>query len=209
MKNILCYGDSNTWGFDALSKERFPPDVRWTGVVRQRLGAGYWVIEEGLNGRTTVWDDPVEGEWKNGLKYLTPCLESHAPLDLVVLMLGTNDLKLRFSVPPADIASGVERLVSVVRLSSSGPQNHPPQLLLLAPPPVGRLTEFADMFTGSVEKSQKLGFYYRQVAELHNCHFLDTSQIIKSWDEDGIHLSPEAHQKLGISVAEIITALEL
>ena len=209
MKNILCYGDSNTWGYDAITKERFPADVRWPGVLRQQLGEGYWVIEEGLNGRTTVWDDPVEGEWKNGLKYLTPCLESHAPLDLVVLMLGTNDLKLRYSVPPSDIASGVERLVNAVRLSPFGPQNHPPQLLLLAPPPVGRLSEFAEMFTGSVEKSQKLAFYYRQVADQYNCHFLDTSLVIASWDLDGIHLSPEDHHKLGIAVAEHIRKLEI
>lgn len=214
MKTILCYGDSNTWGYDARSLGRFPPEVRWPGVLRNQLGQDYWVIEEGLNGRTTVWDDPVEGEWKNGLRYLTPCLESHAPLDLVVMMLGTNDLKMRYSVPPSDIASGIGRLVSAVKLSPFGPQsngtqNLAPQLLLLAPPPVGRLTGFAEMFTGASEKSQKLGLYYRQIAELYGCHFLDTSQVIHSWDVDGIHFSPEDHQKLGHAVAEIIKQIQL
>ena len=209
MKTILCYGDSNTWGYDARSLGRFPMDVRWPGVLRIRLGPEYWVIEEGLNGRTTVWDDPVEGEWKNGLRYLTPCLESHAPIDLVVMMLGTNDLKARFSVPPSDIAGGVERLVRTVKLCSFGPDDHAPQLLLLAPPPVGRLTGFGEMFLGAREKSQNLGAHYQQIAKLHGCHFLDTSQVIQSWDVDGIHLSPEDHQKLGDAVAEIIRQIQL
>jgi len=209
MKNILCYGDSNTWGYDARSQGRFPPDVRWPGVLRNQLGQGYWVIEEGLNGRTTVWDDPVEGEWRNGLRYLTPCLASHAPLDLVVLLLGTNDLKMRFSVPPSDIAGGIERLVTTIQISASGKNLRPPQILLLTPPPVGRFSNYADMFTGSTEKSQKFGLYYRQVAELHSCHFLDTSTLVQSWDLDGIHLSPEDHHKLGLAVAEVIRRIQL
>jgi len=107
LKTILCYGDSNTYGckpvgFDILEKGivaadlRFGQEQRWTGVLGQELGEGYRVIEEGLNGRTTVFDDPVEGKHKNGVSYLLPCLESHAPLDYVSLMLGTNDLKKDF-----------------------------------------------------------------------------------------------------------------
>ena len=102
MTRILCYGDSNTWGYDPASGERFAADIRWTGVLRKVLASDrFEVIEEGLNGRTTVWDDPIEGQ-KNGRQYLIPCLESHRPLDLVVILLGTNDLKKRFSlsVPP-------------------------------------------------------------------------------------------------------------
>ena len=207
MKTILCYGDSNTWGYDANTKSRFPHDVRWPGILRNELGQGYWVIEEGLNGRTTVWDDPVEGEWKNGLRYLMPCLESHAPLDLVVIMLGTNDLKMRYSVPASDIANGLGRLASLVLTSPFGLENHPPKLLLVAPPLPGKLTDYADMFTGSQEKSSRLGFYYQQVAELFGCHFLDASQVIQSSDEDGIHFSPEEHRKLGLAVAKIVREL--
>lgn len=96
MKNILCYGDSNTWGYDAEMKFRFPVDVRWTGVLACELGLGYHVIEEGLNARTTVWDDPFE-EGKNGKNTIAPILASHCPLDLVIIMLGTNDMKNRFS----------------------------------------------------------------------------------------------------------------
>ncbi len=103
MKTILCYGNSNTWGAVLGTGERYAPFIRWTGVLAQELGAMYRVIEEGPNGRTTLWDDPIEG-YKNGKEYLIPCLESHRPIDLVVMMLGTNDLKIRFSVPAYDIA---------------------------------------------------------------------------------------------------------
>ena len=102
MKSILCYGDSNTWGCKPIVLpgvvERFDRDVRWTGILRQQLGDDYLVIEEGLNARTTVHDDPIDGAHKNGKPYLLPCLETHLPLDLVIIMLGTNDLKSRFSL---------------------------------------------------------------------------------------------------------------
>ena len=103
MKSILCYGDSNTWGYDPQTRSRFPHDVRWTGVLASSLGTGYRVVEEGLNGRTTRWDDPIEAG-RNGLTFLQPCLESHLPLDLVIVMLGTNDLKQRFGLSASDIA---------------------------------------------------------------------------------------------------------
>ena len=114
MKTILCYGDSNTWGYNPSMGGRYARDERWPGVLRKELGEGYLVIEEGLNGRTTVWDDPIEG-YKNGKTYLVPCLETHKPLDLVIILLGTNDLKMRFSVSALIQAAGrrsrVQRLV--------------------------------------------------------------------------------------------------
>ena len=91
MKTILCFGDSNTWGYNPENGQRFGPEERWTGILRNSLGEDYRVIEEGLNGRTTLWDDPIAG-FKNGLDYLMPCLESHMPFDLITIMLGTNDL---------------------------------------------------------------------------------------------------------------------
>src|SRR3954462_1773041 len=96
MKTIVCFGDSNTWGYDPASNGRFGPTNRWTGVLQTALGSDYRVIEEGLNGRTTTVDDPIH-DHRNGRHYLPPCLESHAPFDLVTIMLGTNDLKARFN----------------------------------------------------------------------------------------------------------------
>ncbi len=201
MKTILCYGDSNTWGYNPATAERFDRLERWAGVLRQALGEGYLVIEEGLNGRTTVWDDPIEG-YKNGKSYLIPCLETHRPLDLVIIMLGTNDLKMRFSLPAYDIANGAGVLVDVVQKSEAGYDGRAPQVLLLAPPPVTTLTEFSEMFAGSLEKSKRFAQHYRRVAEEYGCHFLDTGQVILSSPLDGIHFELEEHRKLGLAVAE-------
>jgi lysophospholipase L1-like esterase len=203
MKKILCYGDSNTWGYSPRAGERFPRDVRWTGVLRDELGDGYEVIEEGLNGRTTVWDDPIEG-YRNGKTYLIPCLESHQPMDLVVIMLGTNELKMRFSLSVYDIAEGVRVLVDIVQKSEAGRDGGPPKLLLMAPPPIAKLTEFAEMFEGAEAKSKKFAEHYRRIAEEQGCEFFDTSEVIISSDIDGIHFEAGEHQKLGKAVAELV-----
>lgn len=200
MNTILCYGDSNTWGYDPATQERFTPDVCWTGVLARELGAGYRVIEEGLNGRTTVWDDPVEGRM-SGKEYLVPCLESHRPLDLVALMLGTNDLKMRFSVSAFDIAQSAGVLVDIIRKSAAGPNTSAPHVLLMAPPIVGEIREWAEMFQDAVFKSKKFGEYYRRVAEEHHCHFMDTAPLVVSSPLDGIHFEADQHAKLGKAVA--------
>jgi len=200
MKTILCYGDSNTWGYNPSTKDRYDRDERWPGVLRNELGGEYLVIEEGLNGRTTVWDDPIEG-YKSGKEYLIPCLETHKPIDLVIIMLGTNDLKKRFSLSAFDIAEGAGVLVRIVQKSETGPDDKAPEVLLLAPPSVARLTEFADMFEDSEDKSKKFSQQYRRVAEELRCELLDTVGVIVSSDIDGIHFEVEEHEKLGKAVA--------
>ena len=208
MKTILCYGDSNTWGYDpanaggGAAHVRFGPHERWAGVLRDHLGEGYWVVEEGLNGRTTVWPDPVEGVYKNGMATLMAVLESHHPLDLVIIMLGSNDLKMRYSVPARDIAYGAGMLIDVALRSRLGPNNGVPQVLLICPPTISTLSErFTDMFAGSVEKSRQLGKWYRQVAREYGCHFLDAGEIVVSSSIDGLHLDKGEHLKLGQAVA--------
>ncbi len=203
MFEVLCFGDSNTWGCSPQTGERFPRDVRWTGVLQAALGGGYFVIEEGQGGRTTVWDDPVE-RYKNGRAYLIPCLESHKPLDLVILMLGTNDLKKRFSLPASDIALCVGGLLDVILASGSGRGGAAPKMLLLAPPPLARLTFFAEMFQDGTEKSRLLGERYGEAARERGCAFLDTSTVIRSSEADGIHFDAEEHKKLGRAVAKIV-----
>jgi lysophospholipase L1-like esterase len=204
MKTVLCYGDSNTWGYDPVTEDRFPRDVRWTGVLRKALGDEYLVIEEGLNGRTTVWDDPIEG-FKNGASYLVPCLESHRPLDLVVIMLGTNDLKMRFSLSPYDIAEGAGVLVDIVQKSAAGRDGHAPQVLLIAPPPTTTLPgRFAYMFEGAGPKSKHFAEQYRRVADAKRCHYLDAGSVIVSSELDGIHFEAGEHAKLGEAVAKAV-----
>src|SRR4051812_30334513 len=173
MKTILCYGDSNTWGADPQQPVRFGMDIRWPGVLRTTLGDGYWVIEEGLNGRTTVWDDPIEGN-KNGKAQLPSILETHRPFDLIIIMLGTNDLKMRFSVPAFDIALGAGVLIDIVNQSGSGPNGSAPQILLMAPPPLAKLSFLAAMFEGGAAKSKLLAQEYERVAQLKGCHFFNT-----------------------------------
>ncbi|MBZ0284818.1 MAG: SGNH/GDSL hydrolase family protein [Anaerolineae bacterium] len=211
MKTILCYGDSNTWGCPPMTDfngvPRYGTDIRWGSVLRTALGRDYWVIEEGLNGRTTVWDDPVEGEYRNGKTYLYPCLRSHAPLDLVIVMLGTNDLKTRFNLTPYDIASGAGSLVDLIQRSESGINGTAPQVLLICPPPVAKLTLFADMFAGAEAKSRQLAPHYQRIAQAHDCAFLDAGTVITSSDRDGIHFEPEEQQKLGHAVAAKVRQL--
>jgi lysophospholipase L1-like esterase len=202
-KTILCYGDSNTWGWNPATQARYARDERWPGVLRQALGEGYLVIEEGLNGRTTNWDDPIEG-YKSGKEYLIPCLETHQPLDLVIIMLGTNDLKARFSLPACDIANGARVLVDIVSRSGAGPGGSAPQALLIAPPPLGRLTDLAEMFEGARRKSKQFARHYRRVAREVGCAFLDAGEVIVSSAIDGVHLDLSEHRKLGRAVATLV-----
>jgi lysophospholipase L1-like esterase len=216
MKTIICYGDSNTYGtmpidIDILEKAfiatryRFPREIRWTGVLQRELGQEYEVIEEGLNSRTTVWDDPTEGIHKNGLKYLLPCLESHAPVDLVILMLGSNDLKAKFSLSAYDIAAGIGVLVNTIQKSGCGQEGKAPEVLILSPAHIGKLTNFADLFgKRSVEESKKLADNYRKIAKLYNCKFMDASRHIEPSDIDGAHFNAEDLENFGKEIAKVV-----
>ncbi|MEX2541709.1 MAG: SGNH/GDSL hydrolase family protein [Trueperaceae bacterium] len=205
-RTVLCYGDSNTWGFDPNTKERFPRRIRWTGVLQELLGSKVHVVEEGLNSRTTVFEDPLQ-PGRKGIDYLLPCLDSHAPLHLVLLMLGTNDLKARFSLSPKEIALGVSRLIGVILSSASGPAQDSPGVLLLSPPLIGRLSEFAEFFDGAEKKSRQLGASLREVALEHGCDFLDVAQHVKASEHDGVHLDAGAHAVLARTVADEVTEL--
>ena len=144
MRSILCYGDSNTWGCIPLCRPgaRKPAagKTRWPGVLLGvELGDGYWVVEAGLSGRTTVWDDPLKPH-RNGRTLLLPTLLTHQPLDLVIVMLGTNDLKHRMNASAAEIAKGAGMLVDIVAASGCGPDGRAPQTLLVCPAPSRRST---------------------------------------------------------------------
>lgn len=215
-KTILCYGDSNTWGWDPAGMERFAPDARWTGVLAAALGDGYRIIEEGLNGRTTVFDDPLDPD-RNGRAYLSPCLKSHAPLDVVILMLGTNDLKTRFSASAYEIADGAGRLVQIIQQSGSGAGGAAPAVLLVAPPPVGDTSRFGGTdpafagselsWTGAIETSRLFGTQYRRVAAAYGIDFFDAGSVVTTSGLDGIHWEADAHREFGEALAARLPAL--
>jgi lysophospholipase L1-like esterase len=204
MARILCFGDSNTWGWNPRDKSRYGKDIRWTGRLQAMFSTVHEIIEEGLNGRTTAFDDHVSGGGKNGLGYLIPCLETHRPVDLVLMMLGTNDLKMRFSLSAYDISRAMDRLVAAVLGSNAGPGGKNPQLLLVSPARIGPLSDFAEMFSGAREKSLLLGRHYRQVALERGCHFLDAAELIESSPVDGIHLEEESHRILALEFTKVI-----
>jgi len=211
MKSVLCYGDSNTWGTATVSRPdgRYAPHERWPGVLKAALGEGWLVIEEGLPGRTTVNDDPVEGDEKNGRTYLLPCLNSHKPLDAVIVMLGTNDLKARFNKSAWEIAAGVGRLLDIVKAAPNiGQGGQPPKILLVCPPPTrDALPGYADMFAGAPPKSREMANQYRRIAKVMGAEFLDAGTVIESSVVDGFHLDPDAHLALGAAIASMVRNL--
>jgi lysophospholipase L1-like esterase len=201
-KRVLCYGDSITWGYNPATQNRMSENKRWTGVLKKGLGDDYTVIEEGLNGRTTLWDDPLNGYSKNGLTYLKPCIDSHKPFDLFILLLGTNDLKKRFSLPSIEIAEGIDVILNVVENSDTGRDGLAPEILLISPPYLNEETSFSDEFRNSYNKSQKLPDYYEKIAINHKCYFLDSSKIIVASKLDGVHPEVDQHLILGKAIID-------
>ncbi|NLT98398.1 MAG: SGNH/GDSL hydrolase family protein [Christensenellaceae bacterium] len=208
-KTVLCYGDSNTWGYNPVDGGRFPRDVRWPGVLAQKLGSGYYVIEEGLNGRTTAFDDPIE-PFRNGRKALDVCLLTHSPIDLFVVMLGTNDTKPFHGLTPFMIAKGLEFIVMEAGKAEYGPAGQPPKILVVSPIAVevaGLDDNMRNYFDEtSAKKAAELPARYREVAKQYGCGFLDASQYAKP-SVDGIHLGPEGHAALADAVAEAVKTM--
>jgi lysophospholipase L1-like esterase len=203
-RTVLCFGDSNTWGWNPSTTDRYPPDVRWTGVLSSVLGKEWNVIVEGLNGRTTVLDDPIE-EDKNGKRQMLCCLESHKPIDLVVIMLGTNDLKLRFNFGAFDIAEGVGCLVDITKASDCGVGGAAPEMLVLAPPPIlDDRPPYCEMFRGGRDKSIRFKDEFGRMGVERDVPVMFMQDIVSVSPVDGIHLSLEGHRSIGRAVAETV-----
>lgn len=198
VRTILAYGDSNTWGAVPMTgpddSRRFPLAGRWPSVAAARLGPGYQMMAEGLNGRTTCHDDPIEGRHKNGEAFLPVAIETHMPLDAIVIALGTNDLKARFSLPAADIAAGAGRLARIAQAYGIA------RILIVAPAPLTTLGWLGDMFEGGREKSERFAAAYAAVASRLGVDFLDAGAVVRSSEVDGIHLDAEAQVALGEAI---------
>ena len=217
MRTILCFGDSNTWGYDpeATATSPFPiryaPDVRWTAVLARELGPEFRIVEEAQNGRTTVHDDPTAMACRNGRKLLPTILESQKPIDLVVLMLGTNDLKTMFNVPAADIANGVAVLVKMILQSDASPEGKAPRVLLVAPPAIGDLSAMPDLdarLAGARERSLQLPRLYEALAKQLGVGFVSAQDFVQPSCIDGIHLDRTELEKLGKGIAAAIKAMK-
>lgn len=213
-RRILCFGDSLTWGWIAVREgaptTRFPFRERWTGVMAARLGRDYEIIEEGLNARTSTIDDPVDPRL-NGSAYLPAALASHLPLDLVIIMLGTNDTKSQYHRTAYEIAVGISKLVGQVLASGGRPGTiyGAPKALVVAPPPLASVTDpwLEAMFEGGREKTLQLARHYKALADFMKVDFFDASSVISTDGVDGIHFSAENNRDLGNALADKVTEI--
>jgi lysophospholipase L1-like esterase len=196
---VLCYGDSNTYGWIPVTGGRFPRDVRWPGVAAAQLGDRWHVIEEGLGGRTTIFDDPIL-PGRNGKTYFEPCLMSHEPVDVVVIALGTNDLKVRFAASAADIARGVAILAETAL-------EHDAKVLVLGQPALGPLEDRADETAGAHEKAERVRPYLREWAAELGFDLLELHDLVSMTAEDGFHLDTDGHRAVGEAVARRIASM--
>lgn len=212
MKTILCYGDSNTFGFIPENAMRYPEHVRWTGVLQHELGNEYNIIEEGCNGRTTVYDDPCE-EWKNGKTYIKPCLNSHKPIDVIILMLGSNDMKVVFNATAEDAANGVSEIINIIKEFTKNKQGYVPKIILVSPPHISPIAIGGcfgnDFDEKSCSESKLFSRFYGEAAKNTDSVFVDAAKLVEPSGVDGLHLSIESHKILGVALAEVVKNISI
>lgn len=207
MKTILCYGDSITWGSAPGTGERHPFDVRWPNVLQMGLGPDVQVITDGLRGRTTGFDEHLASCDRNGVRILPTSLYTHAPLDLVILMLGSNDMKPAIAGTALAAMQGMRRLVEIVRLNATRDRTtEPPEVLIVAPPALCETAnfEFAAMFAGGIEHSKMLASLYSDLADTEGCGFFDAGSVAQTSPIDGVHLDENNTRAIGKGLEPIV-----
>ena len=206
--SVLCYGDSNTYGYDPETGGRYPYEKRWTSLLGEMLGDRYEVISEGLNGRTTAYNRSG-ALWKNGASSFVACLGTHKPVDILIIMLGTNDCNEELGLSADDIASGMETLVSLTEAEAPGLQGYVPQIIVAAPVPIGENYEAspfaAELDPASVMKSRELAPLYEKIAERHSVLFADAGERAEVSSYDCEHLTEEGHRQLAELLCEVIS----
>ena len=205
-KTILCYGDSLTWGYDPVGPSRHAYEDRWPSVLQAELGAAVRIIPDGLNGRTTAYDDHLSAADRNGAKTLATALLTHAPLDLVVIMLGANDMKPWIHGSAFTAKYGMLRLVEIVRGTDYGFGWAAPKILLVSPPAITHTghVEFREFFAGGAAASQHMARLYAELAEMTGCGFFDAGSVARTTPLDGIHLDAENTRAIGRGIAPTV-----
>ncbi len=209
---IVCFGDSNTYGYNPENGGRFDETTRWPARLRDMLGDGYEVIEEGQNGRTIANDDPWEGGTKCGMDYVLPMLETKRP-DLLIIMLGSNDLKFKFNLPAPDIAGSLMTMLMKIKGYCEYFLGCPDmKILIISPPALSdpfNESYFAAFFDQDsvVAKSKELAKWYELVAKQFGCEYLNATEQISAGSVDHLHLDPEGHSKMAKLVYDKISEI--
>lgn len=209
-KRVICFGDSNTWGYNPENGERYDENTRWPMVLQKLLGDEYQIIEEGQNGRTIANADPWEWGDKCGMDYIVPMVESHIPFDLLIIMLGSNDLKAKFCLPAGDIAGSMQNMLMKTKSFLQYKCNAEPKILIVAPPCLGenfKDSPFAPFFDADkcVENSKQLAYWYELVAKQFSCDFFDASKVCSAGEADCLHLMEDGHKALAEGLYRHIT----
>jgi len=209
MKSILCFGDSLTWGFVAGQWTRHAFEDRWPNALVAGLEGKVHVIEEGMNGRTTAYDDHTDGSELNGAKALPIMLKSHQPLDLVIIMLGTNDLKFAARCRAFDAALGMGRLIEIVQRYPFNDNYAPPKLLIMSPPAIVKTNDewFDELWGHAIEESRKLATHYARVAKESGVHFFDAGSVAKADSTDGGHLDAANTRVIGEALVPVVKGI--
>ncbi|MET1416164.1 SGNH/GDSL hydrolase family protein [Roseibium sp. HPY-6] len=208
--SVVCFGDSLTWGFNPLDKSRYGHEVRWTRRLQRELGPSFHVIEEGVNGRTTVFEDPTRGD-KDGLAHLATVRKTHMPIDVLIIMLGSNDLQDRFNMSADAIGLAMGRILFAATQSTDDVEGRAPKVLLMAPPPLGDFTglEYEGLYSNAHggAQSRRLADVYARLADQYGTAFLDAGKHITASPVDAIHFEAAPQADLAKAIADEVRGL--